>query len=139
MIFHHVESRGAWLCLAVLQFGWPFAGLITGAVVSERRKRRLFRSTETTLDRSAGWSGGPGVDDHYDLILQWPGDRKIQVIAEIRRITRMGLKEAKDLVDHAPGLVLHQVSIDRADRARAQLERQGATVIVTDALTDLGL
>jgi hypothetical protein len=139
LIFHHVESRSGWLCLAVAQFGWPFAGLITCAVVSERRKRRLYRSAEMTLDRSTGWPGGPGVDDHYDLILQWPGDRKIQVIREIRQITRLGLKEAKDLVDHAPGLVLHQVSTDRADRARAQLERHGATVIVTDTLTDQDL
>jgi large subunit ribosomal protein L7/L12 len=92
-----------------------------------------------TLDGSAERSWDPGIDAHYDLILQWPGNRKIQVIKEIRQMTRLGLKEAKDLVDHAPGLVLHQVSGDRADRARAQLERRGATVIVTDTLTDRGL
>lgn len=136
MIFHHVESRGVWLWMAVVQFGWPFAGLIACAVVTERRKRRLYRSAEMTLHRSTGWSGGPGIDDHYDLILQSPGYRKIQVIMEIRRVTRMGMKEAKDLVDNAPGLVLHQVSSDRVDRAKNLLESAGATVTVADTLAD---
>jgi ribosomal protein L7/L12 len=136
MIFHHVESRGVWLWMVAVQFGWPFAGLIVCAVVSERRKRRLYRSAGMTLHGSIGWSAGRGTDDHYDLILQSPGYRKIQVIVEIRRVTRMGMKEAKDLVDNAPGLVLHQVSSDRADRAKVQLERLGATVTVGDTLTD---
>jgi ribosomal protein L7/L12 len=131
MIFHHVESRGAWLWMVAVQFGWPFAGLIVCAVVSGRRKRRLYRSAEMTLHRSTWCSGGPGTDGHYDLILQSPGYRKIHVIMEIRRVTNMGMKEAKDLVDNAPGPVLQQVSVDRADRAKALLERLGATAIVS--------
>ena len=55
---------------------------------------------------------------------------------EIRRVTRMGMKEAKDLVDNAPGLVLHQVSSDRVDRAKNLLESAGATVTVADTLAD---
>jgi ribosomal protein L7/L12 len=131
MIFHHVESRAAWLAMAGAQFGWPFAGLFICAVVSERRKRRLYRSAEMTLHRSTGWSGGPGIDPHHDLILVSHGYRKIQVITEIVRVTGMPRKEARDLVGNAPGPLLRQVSSDRADRARNLLEDLGATVAVT--------
>ena len=59
-----------------------------------------------------------------------PGDKKIQVIKEVRALTSLGLKEAKDLVDGAPKPVLEKVAKDVADKAKAQLEDAGATVTV---------
>jgi len=131
MIFHHVESRADWLGVAVAQLLWSIAGFFLCALVCERRKVRLYRLADAALDPSTGWSDGPGIDAHYDLILQSAGDRKIQVIVKIRRVTTMGMKEAKDLVDNAPGLVLHRVTSERAERARKLLEGMGATVIVS--------
>jgi large subunit ribosomal protein L7/L12 len=58
------------------------------------------------------------------------GDRKIQVIKEVRGLTSLGLKEAKDLVDNAPKAVLEKVAKDAADKAKAALEGAGATVTV---------
>jgi hypothetical protein len=131
MIFHHVDSRAAWLGVAAAQFVWSFGGLFLCGAVSERRKRRLYRLVETSLDPSAGWLGEPGIDAHYDLILQSPGNRKIHVIQAVVTVTGMLPKEAKDLVDDAPGLVLRQVTSDRADRAKDLLESRGATVTVS--------
>jgi large subunit ribosomal protein L7/L12 len=131
MIFYHVDSRAAWLAVAVTQWSWCFAGFFLCAVVSERRNRRLYRLADAALDASTGWPDGPGIDAHYDLILQSAGDRKIQVIKKIRTVTTMGMKEAKDLVDNAPGLVLHRVTSERAERARNLLEGVGATVTVS--------
>jgi hypothetical protein len=99
--------------------------------MSERRTRRLYRLADAALGPLAGWSDGLGIDAHYDLILQSAGDRKIQVIKKIRTVTTMGMKEAKDLVDNAPGLVLHRVTSERAERARNLLEGVGATVTVS--------
>lgn len=66
--------------------------------------------------------------DEFDVILQGAGDKKIQVIKEVRTLTSLGLKEAKDLVDGAPKAVLEKVSKEDADKAKAQLEAAGATV-----------
>ena len=60
MIFHRVDSRAAWLGVAAAQFVWSFGGLFLCGAVSERRKRRLYRSAEMTLHRSTGWWGVPG-------------------------------------------------------------------------------
>ena len=68
--------------------------------------------------------------DEFDVILEAAGDKKIQVIKEVRTITSLGLKEAKDLVDGAPKPVLEKVAKDAADKARASLEAAGATVTV---------
>ena len=68
--------------------------------------------------------------DEFDVILESAGDKKIQVIKEVRTITSLGLKEAKDLVDGAPKPVLEKVSKEDAEKARAQLEGAGATVEV---------
>ena len=68
--------------------------------------------------------------DEFDVILTGAGDKKIQVIKEVRALTSLGLKEAKDLVDGAPKPVLEKVSKDDADKAKAQLEEAGATVEV---------
>src|SRR4029434_7769865 len=64
----------------------------------------------------------------FDVILTAAGDKKIQVIKEVRALTSLGLKEAKDLVDSAPKAVLERVPKDQADKAKAQLEAAGASV-----------
>ena len=68
--------------------------------------------------------------DEFDVILEAAGDKKIQVIKEVRALTSLGLKEAKDLVDGAPKPVLEKVNKEAADKARAALEGAGATVTV---------
>jgi large subunit ribosomal protein L7/L12 len=68
--------------------------------------------------------------DEFDVILQAAGDKKIQVIKEVRGLTSLGLKEAKDLVDGAPKTVLEKVNKDSAEKAKAALEGAGATVQV---------
>jgi large subunit ribosomal protein L7/L12 len=81
-------------------------------------------------------AGGGGADeaaveqDEFDVILESAGDKKIQVIKEVRSLTSLGLKEAKDLVDNAPKPVLEKVAKDAADKAKAALEGAGATVTV---------
>ncbi len=64
----------------------------------------------------------------FDVVLTAAGDKKIQVIKEVRALTSLGLKEAKDLVDSAPKPVLERVPKEQADKAKAQLEGAGATV-----------
>ena len=66
----------------------------------------------------------------FDVVLESVGDKKIQVIKEVRALTSLGLKEAKDLVDGAPKAVLEAVAKDVADKAKEQLEGAGATVTV---------
>ena len=68
--------------------------------------------------------------DEFDVVLEAAGDKKIQVIKEVRALTSLGLKEAKDLVDGAPKPVLEKVNKEAADKAREQLEGAGATVTV---------
>jgi large subunit ribosomal protein L7/L12 len=66
--------------------------------------------------------------DEFDVILSSAGEKKINVIKEVRALTNLGLKEAKDLVDGAPKPVLEKVSKEEADKAKAQLEGAGAVV-----------
>ena len=72
----------------------------------------------------------PAVEeqDEFDVVLTSAGDKKIQVIKEVRALTNLGLKEAKDLVDGAPKTVLEKVSKEDAEKAKAQLEGAGGTV-----------
>ncbi|MGY1651392.1 50S ribosomal protein L7/L12 [Geodermatophilus sp. SYSU D01119] len=84
---------------------------------------------------AAGGSGDGGApaaeeQDEFDVILESAGDKKIQVIKEVRGLTSLGLKEAKDLVDGAPKPVLEKVAKDAAEKAKAALEGAGATVTV---------
>jgi large subunit ribosomal protein L7/L12 len=76
--------------------------------------------------------GGEAVaaeeQDEFDVVLAAAGDKKIQVIKEVRSLTSLGLKEAKDLVDNAPKPVLEKVAKEDAEKAKAQLEEAGATV-----------
>ncbi|MFG2694979.1 50S ribosomal protein L7/L12 [Kitasatospora sp. NPDC051984] len=81
-------------------------------------------------------AGGPVAaeaveeQDEFDVILDGAGDKKIQVIKEVRALTSLGLKEAKDLVDTAGAKVLEKVAKDVAEKAKAQLEGAGAKVTV---------
>ena len=85
---------------------------------------------------AAGGQGGAAAaeeaeeQDEFDVILEAAGDKKIQVIKEVRSLTSLGLKEAKDLVDGAPKTVLEKVNKESADKARGALEGAGATVTV---------
>jgi large subunit ribosomal protein L7/L12 len=72
----------------------------------------------------------PAEQDEFDVILEAAGDKKIQVIKEVRGLTSLGLKEAKDLVDNAPKAVLEKVAKDAAEKAKAALEGAGASVTV---------
>ena len=82
-------------------------------------------------------AGGAGAaaeaveeQDEFDVVLEAAGEKKIQVIKEVRALTSLGLKEAKDLVDAAPKAVLEKVDKDAAQAAKEKLEGAGATVIV---------
>jgi large subunit ribosomal protein L7/L12 len=68
--------------------------------------------------------------DEFDVVLEAAGEKKIQVIKEVRALTSLGLKEAKDLVDGAPKAVLEKVDKAAAEKAKAALEGAGATVTV---------
>jgi large subunit ribosomal protein L7/L12 len=86
----------------------------------------------------AAAAGGPAApaaaeveeQDEFDVILEAAGDKKIQVIKEVRTLTSLGLKEAKDLVDGAPKPVLEKVNKEAAEKAKAALEGAGASVTV---------
>jgi large subunit ribosomal protein L7/L12 len=86
----------------------------------------------------AAAAGGPAApeaeqveeQDEFDVILEAAGDKKIQVIKEVRTLTSLGLKEAKDLVDGAPKTVLEKVNKEAAEKAKAALEGAGASVTV---------
>ena len=105
----------------------------------------FVKSFEETFDVKAAApvavaaAGGAGAaapaeeveeQDEFDVILEGAGDKKIQVIKEVRTLTSLGLKEAKDLVDGAPKTVLEKVNKEAAEKAKAALEGAGASVTV---------
>jgi large subunit ribosomal protein L7/L12 len=105
----------------------------------------FVKSFEETFDVKAAApvavaaaGGGPAApaaeaaeeQDEFDVILEGAGDKKIQVIKEVRTLTSLGLKEAKDLVDGAPKTVLEKVNKEAAEKAKAALEGAGASVTV---------
>ncbi len=105
----------------------------------------FVKSFEETFDVKAAApvavaaAGGAGAaapaeeveeQDEFDVILEAAGDKKIQVIKEVRTLTSLGLKEAKDLVDGAPKTVLEKVNKEAAEKAKAALEGAGASVTV---------
>ncbi|MGH9245927.1 MAG: 50S ribosomal protein L7/L12 [Acidimicrobiales bacterium] len=80
-------------------------------------------------------AGAPGAEapaeeekDEFDVVLTAAGDKKIQVIKEVRSLTNLGLKEAKDLVDNAPKAVLEKATKEDAEKAKAALEGAGASI-----------
>ena len=85
---------------------------------------------------AGGAAGGDAAEaaaeqDEFDVILESAGDKKINVIKEVRALTSLGLKEAKDLVEAAPKPVLEHVSKDAAEKAKEALEGAGATVTLS--------
>jgi len=76
----------------------------------------------------AAADGGAEEQDEFDVILESAGDKKINVIKEVRALTSLGLKEAKDLVEAAPKAILEKVAKDAAEKAKEALEGAGATV-----------
>ena len=83
---------------------------------------------------AAPGAGAPAEEeekDEFDVVLESVGDKKIQVIKEVRALTSLGLKEAKAVVDSAPKAVLEGVNKEAAEKAKAQLEGVGATVTLT--------
>jgi large subunit ribosomal protein L7/L12 len=81
---------------------------------------------------AAGADAGAVAEEQseFDVVLEAAGDKKIQVIKEVRTLTSLGLKEAKDLVDNAPKPVLEKVAKEDAEKARAAIEAAGGTVTV---------
>ena len=82
---------------------------------------------------AAGGGGGAAAEeaeeqDEFDVVLVAAGEKKINVIKEVRALTNLGLKEAKDLVDNAPKPILEKASKDDANKAKDALEAAGATV-----------
>ena len=81
---------------------------------------------------TGGGAEAPAAEeqDEFDVVLEAAGEKKIQVIKEVRALTSLGLKEAKDLVDGAPKALLEKVNKEAADKAVEALEKAGATVSV---------
>ena len=92
-----------------------------------------FEVTAAAVAVAGPAGGGAGAEaaeekTEFDVILESAGDKKIAVIKEVRAITSLGLKEAKDLVDSAPKAVLEGATKEAAEKAKEQLEAAGATV-----------
>ncbi|MCA4132855.1 50S ribosomal protein L7/L12 [Arthrobacter sp. M4] len=92
-----------------------------------------FEVTAAAVAVAGPAGGGAAAEEaeektEFDVILEAAGDKKIAVIKEVRAITSLGLKEAKDLVDGAPKAVLEGATKEAAEKAKAQLEEAGATV-----------
>ena len=79
---------------------------------------------------AAGGGDEAAAQDEFDVVLEAAGDKKINVIKEVRALTSLGLKEAKDLVESAPKPILEKVTKDAAEKAKEALEGAGATVTV---------
>jgi large subunit ribosomal protein L7/L12 len=77
---------------------------------------------------AAGGAEEAAAQDEFDVVLEAAGDKKINVIKEVRALTSLGLKEAKDLVESAPKPILEKVTKDAAEKAKEALEGAGATV-----------
>jgi len=79
---------------------------------------------------AGGGDAGGGEEEatEFDVILESAGDKKIQVIKEVRALTSLGLKEAKDLVDNAPKPIIEKASKEDAEKAKAAIEAAGGTV-----------
>lgn len=94
----------------------------------------LFYQLQTGLTPEFCSHVPPPIGDKFDVILESAGDKKIEVIKEVRAITGLGLKDAKALVDGAPNVVKTELSIEEAEQIQAQLEAAGAKVEVRPSL-----
>ena len=116
----------------------PAAGATLGARLRRLRVARLVlepAAAPVAVAAAPAAGGGAPAEEveeksSFDVVLEAAGDKKIQVIKEVRALTSLGLGEAKALVDGAPGVVLEGVNKETADKAKAQLEEAGATVVL---------
>jgi large subunit ribosomal protein L7/L12 len=97
---------------------------------------RRHRGGTRRHGRSGGAAGGAAAEeveekDEFNVVLDAIGDKKIQVIKEVRALTNLGLKEAKDLVEAAPKAILENVSKEAGEKAKESLEAAGASVSLT--------
>ncbi|MEA2459955.1 MAG: large subunit ribosomal protein [Actinomycetota bacterium] len=114
--------------------GWTVLEL-SEFVKSFEEKFGVTAAAPVAVAAAGGGGGGDAAaaeeeKDEFDVILTGAGDKKIQVIKEVRALTSLGLKEAKDLVDSAPKPVLEKVAKEQAEEAKAKLEGAGASVEV---------
>ena len=120
-----LEAIGGWTVLELSEFVKAFEekfGVTAAAPVAV---------AAAPAGGGGGDAGGAAEEkDEFDVVLSSAGDKKIQVIKEVRSLTSLGLKEAKDLVDSAPKPVLENVTKEQADEAKSKLEGAGATVEV---------
>ena len=120
-----LEAIGGWTVLELSEFVKAFEekfGVTAAAPVAV---------AAAPAGGGGGDAGGAAEEkDEFDVVLTSAGDKKIQVIKEVRALTSLGLKEAKDLVDGAPKPVLEGVNKEQADEAKAKLEGAGAAVEV---------
>ena len=100
-----------------------------------KKFEETFEVTAAAPVAVAAAGGGPAAPaeeveekDSFDVVLDAVGDKKIQVIKEVRALTSLGLGEAKAVVDGAPGVVIEGANKETAEKAKAQLESAGATV-----------
>ncbi len=119
-----LEAIGGWTVLELSEFVKAF-----------EEKFGVTAAAPVAVAAAPAGGGGDGAaaaeeKDEFDVVLSGAGDKKIQVIKEVRALTSLGLKEAKDLVDSAPKPVLEKVNKEQADEAKAKLEGAGATVEV---------
>ena len=112
--------------------------IIEAAELSKKIEEEFGIQAAAPMAVGAVGAGGGGAapaeeaeeQTEFDVVLTAAGDKKIQVIKEVRALTNLGLKEAKDLVDNAPKPVLERVPKEQADAAREKLEGAGGTVEV---------
>jgi len=101
-----------------------------------KKFEEVFEVTAAAPVAAAG-AAGPAAPveeveekDSFDVVLEAVGDKKIQVIKEVRALTSLGLGEAKAVVDGAPGVVIEGATKEAAEKAKAQLEAAGATIVL---------
>ena len=112
--------------------GWTVLEL-SEFVKSFEEKFGVTAAAPVAVAAAGGGAAGDGAaaeeeKDEFDVVLTGAGDKKIQVIKEVRSLTSLGLKEAKDLVDSAPKPVLEKVAKEQAEEAKGKLEGAGASV-----------
>ncbi|MDQ3939828.1 MAG: 50S ribosomal protein L7/L12 [Actinomycetota bacterium] len=117
-----LDAIGGWTVLELSEFVKAF-----------EEKFGVTAAAPVAMAAAPAGGGGDGAaaveeKDEFDVVLSSAGDKKIQVIKEVRALTSLGLKEAKDLVDSAPKPVLENVPKEQAEEAKAKLEGAGAAV-----------
>tara|TARA_Y100000588_G_C13358553_1_gene545489 strand:- start:37 stop:402 length:366 start_codon:yes stop_codon:yes gene_type:complete len=103
--------------------------ILEAAELKDKMEEKFGVSAAAPVAVAAGPAAAAEEEQtEFDVVLTAIGDKKIQVIKVVREVTSLGLKEAKDVVDNAPGAVKEGVTKEEAEEAKAKLEEQGATV-----------